>query len=142
MIEEGAQAPTFELPGIRGGTFEQIDAGAVFGGGIVVLAFYPGDFNPACSGTETDLDELDLFTMQKDVTVLAISGDSIHSHRAFADEYNLEMALLSDLRGEVARQYGVAVDEETAGHLTKRAVFVVDHTGTVQYAWATDDPEE
>jgi len=142
MIEEGGQAPTFELPGIRGGAFEQIDAGTVFGGGIVVLAFYPGDFNPACSGTETDLDELDLFTMQKDVTVLAISGDSVHSHRAFADEYNLEMALLSDLRGEVARQYGVAVDDETAGHLTKRAVFVVDHTGTVQYAWATDDPEE
>jgi peroxiredoxin len=142
MIEEGAQAPTFELPGIRNGEFVQIDASEVFGGGIVVLAFYPGDFNPACSGTKTDLDELDLFTMQKDVAVLAISGDSVHSHRAFAEEFNLEMTLLSDLRGEVARRYGVAVEDEAAGHLTKRAVFVVDHTETVQYAWATDDLEE
>jgi len=141
MIEEGEQAPGFELPGIRGGEPGTVDAGAIFGGGIVVLAFYPGDFNPACSMTQTDLDELDLFTMQKDVTVLAISGDSVHSHRAFAEEYSLEMALLSDLRGEVAAEYGVAVEDESAGHLTKRAVFVVDHTGTVQYAWATDDLE-
>jgi len=142
MIEEGATAPGFELPGIRGGEVGQIDTKTVFGSGIVLLAFYPGDFNPAYSETETDLDELNLFTMQKDVTVLAISGDSVHSHQAFAGEYNLEMTLLSDLRGEVAREYGVGVDDTDAGHLTRRAVFVVDHTETVQYAWMTDDCEE
>lgn len=140
MIEEGEQAPPFELPAVRDGAIETVDSGAVFGEQLVILAFYPGDFNPACDGTETGLDELDLFTMQKDVSVLALSGDSVYSHLAFAEEYTLHMPLLSDLDGSVATAYGVDVEDESVGYLVNRAVVVVDHTQTVQYAWRSDSP--
>jgi peroxiredoxin len=82
----------------------------------------------------------ELFAMGKDVSVLALSSDSVYSHRAFAEEYNLHMPLLSDTDGTVAAAYGVAVDDEGAGHLAKRAVIVVDHTETVQYTWASENP--
>jgi peroxiredoxin len=140
MIESGEEAPSFTLPAVREGEVVDFDLDSVLGEEVLILAFYPADFNPACSGTETGLDELDLFTMQKDVQVIAISGDSVHSHRAFADQYALHMPFVSDTDGTVAAEYGVRVEDERAGYLMKRAVVVVDHTGTVQYAWATENP--
>jgi peroxiredoxin len=137
MIEPGEHAPSFTLPAVRDGEIVDLDLDSVLGSEVVILAFYPGDFNPACSGTETGLDELDLFTMQKDVQVLAISGDSVYSHRAFAEQYGLRMPLLSDTDGTVAEAYGVSADDG-AGHLATRAVVVVDHAETVQYTWTSD----
>jgi peroxiredoxin len=135
MIEEGADAPTFELPAVRDGEIEQVTLSEYLDNQVVILAFYPGDFNPACDGSSTGLDDLDLFTMQKDVAILALSGDSVYSHRAFADEYALHIPLLSDPHGAVAQEYGVAVEDDTAGHLTRRAVVVIDHRGRVEYTW-------
>ena len=139
MIEPGERAPPFSLPALCDGSVETVSLESLLGRAVVVLAFYPGDFNPACTDSETGLDGLDLLTMQKDVRVLAISGDSVYSHRAFADQYSLDVPLLSDTDGSVARQYGVAA-EEGAGYLTQRAVFVVDHEGTVQFAWRRENP--
>ncbi len=147
MIEEGAEAPGFELPAVVEGEFDRVGLGDFLGQDVVVLAFYPADFNPACERGSTDLDELDLFTMQKDVTILALSADSVYSHRAFADEYDLHIPLLSDPGAEVAERYGVArqgvADADGAeGYLVDRAVVVVDPDGDVEYAWTTEDLEE
>jgi peroxiredoxin len=120
------------------GAFEEVALADYLGDDIVILAFYPADFNPACSGEETDLDELDLFTMQKDVSILGIAADSIYSHRAFANEYDLHIPLLADVHADVAADYGVAVDESETGYLTNRAVIVIDPDGEVQYAWQTE----
>jgi peroxiredoxin len=139
MIGPGERAPSFSLPAVRDGGVETVALESLLGRAVVVLAFYPGDFNPACADGGTGLDGLDLLTMQKDVRVLAISGDSVHSHRAFADRYGLDMPLLSDSDGAVAAQYGVTA-ESGAGYLVERAVFVVDHQGTVRFAWHGERP--
>jgi peroxiredoxin len=139
MIDEGAGAPAFELPAVIGGDIEQVALSDYLGSDVVILAFYPADFNPACDGETTDLDELDLFTMQKDVSILAVSADSVYSHQAFAEEYDLHIPLLADTAGEVAADYGVAVDDPEAGYRTKRAVIVIGPGGDVEYAWSTDD---
>ena len=147
MIEEGAPAPEFGLPAVVGGEFDRVGLGDYLGQDVVVLVFYPADFNPACDDESTDLDELDLFTMQKDVSILAISADSVYSHRAFAESYDLHIPLLSDPGAEVARTYGVARDDVAdapggEGYLVDRAVVVVDPDGAVEYAWSTDDLQE
>lgn len=141
MIDDGEPAPTFDLPAYRDGSFDRVSLEEFLGDEVVILAFYPGDFNPGCSNHEADLEDLDLFTMQKDVTILAISADSVFSHRAFAREYNIKMPLLSDLEAEVAREYGVAA-ADTDGYLTRRAVVVIEHTETVEYTWMADDIED
>jgi len=142
MLSEGATAPSVVLPGYVDGDRERVDLGAALGEEIVVLAFYPADFNPACSMQSADLGDLDLFTMQKDVSVFAVSPDSTYSHEAFAERYGLRVPLLSDADGEATAAYDVELETETGERLCQRAVFVVDHRGEVVYAWATDDLEE
>jgi len=141
VITEGDDAPGFALPALVDGDHRQVALDDYVGDDIVILAFYPGDFNPACDA-ESDLDELDLFTMQKDVSVLGISADTLYSHAAFAGEYDLHVPLLADTRREVAARYGVTTEDDLGQALIERAVFVVDHDGVVQYAWSTDDLTE
>ncbi|MFC7132996.1 MULTISPECIES: peroxiredoxin family protein [Salinibaculum] len=141
MIEDGDEAPEFTLPAVADGEFGEVSLADYLGDDIVVLAFYPADFNPCCDGETTDLDQLDLFTMQKDVSIVGISGDSVYSHREFAEAYDLRIPLLSDVDGAVAADYGVAVDPDS-GYQCNRAVVVVDPEGTVQYAWQTEKLRE
>lgn len=141
MMQEGEEAPVFELPAVVDGEIEPLSLEDYLGRQVVILAFYPGDFNPACGEGTTGLDDLDLFTMQKDVAVLGLSADSVYSHRAFADAYDLSVALLSDARAEVASTYGATVEADDAGYLTSRAVFVVSPAGQVVFAWSAADLE-
>ncbi|MEF8855204.1 MAG: redoxin domain-containing protein [Haloarculaceae archaeon] len=139
MLGEGESAPAFDLPGVVDDDVERVSLADTIGEEVVILAFYPGDFNPACSETESDLGDLDLFTMEQDVSVYAVSADSVYSHRAFVDAYDLQVPLLSDLRAEVAEDYGVAAADPSAGHLVGRAVFVVGLEGEIEFAWSTDE---
>ena len=140
MVREGERAPRFELPGVRNGEFERVTLGETIGEAILVLAFYPGDFNPACDSFSTGLDDLALLSMQRDISVFGLSGDSVFSHRAFAEEYDLRIPLLSDVDGAVAAEYGVLADDDR--YLTDRAVFIVDHAGDVEYAWVAENIDE
>jgi len=142
VLSEGTAAPLFELPALVDGERKRIGLSDYLGEDVVILAFYPADFNPACDETSCDLDELDLFTMQKDVTILGISPDSVYSHRAFADRYDLKIPLLSDTDHEVAREYGLDFVDDIGQQLIERAVVVIDHDGDVQYAWSTDDLQQ
>lgn len=141
MLDVGDDAPGFELPAVVGGDIRRQSLGDYVGDEVIVLAFYPADFNPACDQESCDLGELDLFTIQKDVRILGVSPDSVYSHRRFAEFYDLKVPLLSDTRREVAEEYGVALEGEM-GYLVERAVFVVDLKGTIIYSWATADPHE
>jgi len=76
VIPAGTDAPEFELPGLVDGERRRVALGEFLGEDVVILAFYPADFNPACD-VDSDLDELDLFTMQKDVEVLAVGPDTL-----------------------------------------------------------------
>jgi len=138
MLSPGEQPPAFTLPAVVESDIETVSLDEYLGDRIVILAFYPGDFNPAC-GEESDLDELDLFTMQPDVAVIGIAPDTVFSHRAFAEEYDLAIPLAADTRGEVASAYGVDFEDEHGQHLAERAVFVIDLDGVVQYTWSTRD---
>jgi peroxiredoxin len=142
VLSEGAAAPGFELPALVDGAKRRVDLDEYLGDDVVILAFYPADFNPACDDESCDLDELDLFTMQKDVTILGISPDSVYSHRAFAERYDLRVPLLADTDGEVADRYDIGLVDDIGQHLLERAVAVVDHDGTIQYSWSTDDMTE
>jgi len=142
VLSEGAAAPGFELPALVDGEKRRVALEEYLGDDVVILAFYPADFNPACDEESCDLDELDLFTMQKDVTILGISPDSVYSHRAFAERYDLKVPLLADTDGAVAAQYDIELEDDIGQSLLERAVAVVDHDGTVQYSWSTDDMTE
>jgi len=140
VLAEGTEAPTFTLPGVVDGAIRQVDLSDYVGESIIVLAFYPADFNPAAKDDDCDLTELDLFTMQRDVDIFGIAPDSVYSHRAYAEQYSLSIPLLSDSHGEVIDDYDVRYETDD-GLLARRAVYVIDQRGVVQYTWETDDLE-
>ena len=68
-----------------------------FKGKTVVLAFYPGAFTGVCDTEMCKLKEdMEVFNSM-DAVVLGISVDSPWANGAFADKYDLDFDLLSDL---------------------------------------------
>jgi peroxiredoxin len=143
MVRTGDRAPDFELPGVVDGEIEAHRLDDVLAAGkTVVLAFYVFDFHPACTTEWCSFRDADWLTLLDGVEVLGIGTDRVFSHRRFADEHDLQFALLSDSDGDVSERYDVLYDEFD-GHrrVSKRAVFVVAPDGTVQYRWVADDPQ-
>lgn len=142
MLTAGDAAPDFILPGTDGEDVREYMLAEYTRTGPVVLAFYVFDFHPACTEELCTMQNLGWFDVREDTTVLAVSRDSAFSHRAFANEYDIEFPLLSDSDGAVSERYGVRYDE-LAGHrdVSKRSVFVIDADTKVRYAWVADEPQ-
>ncbi|MFB6171227.1 MAG: redoxin domain-containing protein [Haloarculaceae archaeon] len=141
MLSEGATAPDFQLPGTDGGLdFETYRLSEHADDGAVVLAFYPFDFSPVCTRELCDFRDAEWFTVADDVDVFGISRDACYAHARFIDDHHLTFPLLSDVEGTATEAYDVKYDE-FEGHpgVPRRAVFVVDATRTVRYAWGSED---
>ncbi|GGI90896.1 peroxiredoxin [Deinococcus wulumuqiensis] len=123
----GQPAPDFTLPSSTG---QDITLSSYRGQQHVVLVFYPLDFSPVCSMQLPEYSgSQDEFT-EAGAAVLGINRDSVYTHRAWAAEYGIEVPLLADMRLDVARQYGVAIDERG---ISSRAVFLIDKGGVVRF---------
>ena len=85
-------------------------------------------------------DNYSAFT-QAGAAVLGVSSDSLGSHAAFADKYDLPFSLLSDADDEVRSAYGVKSD--FFGALKGRQTFVIDKAGVVQLSFNSQlEPEK
>jgi peroxiredoxin len=133
-ITVGAEAPDFELPS---STLDNDRPGkkyrlADLRGEIVVLAFYPLDFSPVCSGENTCLRD-DLKDLQAaGAHVFGVSVDSHWTHLAFSRHLGLTYPLLADFhpKGAVAEKYGLYLADKG---FTSRATVVIGRDGRV--AW-------
>jgi peroxiredoxin len=136
----GEKAPDFELPSTVG---EKLKLSDQLHSGPVILLFYPLDWSPVCTKELCSL--RDGFREFEDlgVKIIAVSVDSIFSHRAWAERLGITFPLLSDFNREVTRLYGV-IHEEILGlkGIAKRSVFILDEKGTIRYRWVTDDPSQ
>jgi peroxiredoxin len=127
-VEVGDSAPDFELTD-QHGTPVKLSG---FRGKKVVLVFYPLAFSGICQGELCEIrDELPRLGGD-DVQVLAVSVDSMFSHRAWAEQQGYEFPLLSDFwpHGKVAQEYGIFDD---ARGVAIRGTFIIDATGTVRW---------
>ena len=75
--------------------------------------------------------------------LVGIAVTATFSQMAFVRQIGIDFPLLSDWDGAVSGAFGVryAVWKGHVG-LAKRSIFVIDGSGTVRYAWSTDDAEE
>ena len=122
QAEVGDPAPDFELDGTSG-RFKLSD----HIGERVVLLFYPGDNTAVCTRQfRSYRDNAEAFGAL-DATVVGISSQSLESHERFTARHDLNVPLLADEGGEVAKLYGAHAP--VVG--TKRAVIVVDEDGVV-----------
>ena len=130
MIDEGTEAPDFELASDEGAAVRLSD----LRGMPVVLYFYPKDDTPGCTTQACGIrDAWDAFEA-RGVTVLGVSPDSESSHVKFKEKYELPFTLLADTAHEVAERYGVWVEKQNYGKTywgVERSTFVIDADGKV-----------
>jgi mycoredoxin-dependent peroxiredoxin len=128
-VEVGDAAPDFELKDQHGTPVKLSD---FRGKKDVVLVFYPLAFSGICTGELCTIrDELPTLGGD-DVTVLAVSVDSVFAHRAWGEQEKYEFPLLSDFwpHGAVAESYGVFAADSG---LATRGTFIIDKQGVVRW---------
>ena len=127
MPQAGDDAPDFTLASTAG----ELRLSQLVATKKVVLAFYAEDNTPLCSSEVSVLKEDYDLVQQLGAEVVAVSVDSLESHREFIRRLGgLPFPLVSDERLEAARAYGV-VDE--TGKRSQRAVFVIDRGGKIAH---------
>ncbi len=134
-VQVGDQAPDFELPASTG---DKVKLSSFQGDKNVVLVFYPFTFTGVCRGELCELrDDIASFEAAG-VQVLAVSCDSVHSQRKWAEEEGFNFPVLSDFwpHGEVSKAYGVF--NESLG-CANRQTFVIDTSGAVVATFASAD---
>ena len=143
MVSASDTAPDFTAPmRTPDGDITEFSLSSATDDGPVVLAFFPGAFTSVCTGEmRTFRDRLDNLT-DAGASLYGVSIDSPFSLGEFAEQNELTFPLISDTNKEVIDAYDVVMDFADLGvtGVAKRSVFVVDESGTITYAWVSDDP--
>lgn len=140
MVEEGKEAPDFELASDAG---ERVRLSGLRGR-PVVLYFYPKDDTPGCTKQACSFRDAYGEFEERGAMILGVSPDTERSHARFREKYELPFTLLADPEHEVAEQYGVWVEKNTYGKKSmgiKRSTFVIDAEGNVAKAMLGVSPE-
>jgi peroxiredoxin len=144
-LSVGTKAPDFTLSTKAADGPKQITLSDHFGKGNTLLLFFPMAFTGTCT-TEMCGVSMDLSAYGSlNATVYGISGDNPFAQEAWAQKERISVPLLSDYEHHVARAYDVAYDSFLPqlglpmGGVPKRAVFVVDRDGVIQYSESNDD---
>jgi peroxiredoxin len=128
--EVGTEAPDFTL---KDQNNQVVTLSSFRGDRTVLVVFYPFAFSGICTSELCAVrDDLGSF-QNADVQILAVSVDHPFTLKAWSDAQGFEFPLLADFwpHGQVAQAYGVF--NEKAG-FALRGTFLVDKTGTVQFA--------
>jgi peroxiredoxin len=127
-VEVGSEAPDFTLRDEDG---EDVTLSSLRGRNVV-LVFYPFAFSGICTKELHDVTGLKDKFDQASADVFGISVDSPFALKAFKRDEQLTARLLSDFepKGEVARKYGVYLDQVGAA---SRGTFVIDKDGKIAY---------
>ncbi|MGD8457764.1 MAG: peroxiredoxin [Anaerolineales bacterium] len=91
----------------------------------LVLYFYPKDNTPGCIKEACSIRD-NYADVKKLAVIFGVSGDSVKSHKGFADKYNLPFLLLSDPEKKMIEDYGANGDI-----FNKRATFIIDPEGKI-----------
>ncbi len=131
-IQKGQQAPDFSLFNSEKTKVNLAD----YKGKNLVILFFPQAFTGVCTTELCSVrDNLNVYT-SLNAEVVGISVDSIFTLAKFKEEQQYNFPLLSDFNKTTAQAYEAIYDEfvfDMKG-VSRRAAFVVDKEGTIQYA--------
>ena len=132
MPDVGQPAPDFTLYD----TQENLQRLSQYRGRTVLLLFFPLAFTSVCTAELCSVrDNMGRYE-ELAVQPIGISVDSLYTLARFKEDQNLNFPLLSDFNKEVSKAYGALYEQfgfEMRG-VSKRAAFVVDKEGIIQYA--------
>ncbi len=137
------QAPDFTAEAVMpDNTFAKLSLSA-YKGKYVILFFYPLDFTFVCPSEILAFNKAVSKFKEKNAVVLGVSVDSHFTHFAWRNTPvnkggigQISYALVSDLDKNIARAYGVLINEAVA----LRGLFLIDTHGIVRHALVNDLP--
>ncbi len=138
MLQVGKRAPDFDMPSTKDlKTLKENVKLSDYKGKWLILFFYPLDFTFVCP-TEIKAFNDRLDDLKKaGAELLAVSTDSVYSHRAWINTPedknglgSLKFPLASDITKDVSRDYGVLLEDKG---IALRGLFIIDPDGTLQY---------
>lgn len=139
-IEKGQQAPDFTLFDTEKKEVTLSD----WQGQAVLLLFFPLAFTSVCTAELCAV--RDSLKMYEDLQVqpVGISVDSLYTLKKYKEEQQLNFPLLSDFNKEVSKKYNVLYSVFGYGMqgVSKRAAFVIDKEGIIQYAEVLENAGE
>lgn len=141
MIQEGQQAPDFELETYGGERVKLSD----YRGQRVVLYFYPKDNTSGCTKEACAFRDTLEPIQAENAVVMGVSPDGVKSHEKFRDKYDLNFPLLADTDHSVAEAYGAWGPKKMYGREYEgilRSTFVIGADGTVERVYAKVKPAE
>ena len=130
MVEEGKEAPDFELAADSGERVRLSD----LRGRPVVLYFYPRDDTPGCTKEARGFRDAYGEFEERGAVVLGVSPDDEASHTRFREKYALPFTLLADPEHEVAEAYGAWREKKNYGKTcwgVHRSTFVIGPDGAI-----------
>ena len=140
-LKPGDAAPEFQLPDQHGQTVRLAD----FGGGKLLIYFYPKADTPGCTRQACSIRDAREEFVDLGLAVVGISPDAPARQQKFDDKYNLSFPLLADPDHRVAEAYGVWGEKTSYGKKSLgiiRSSFLIDAAGKIVAAWYGVKPED
>lgn len=134
MLNQGEEAPDFELPADDGSTVRLSE----LRGRSVILYFYPRDDTSGCTTEACEFRDTLPRIEEKGALVFGVSPDPVESHRKFKQKYDLNFPLLADEDHEVSQAYGVWKEKSMFGRKywgVERSTFLIDEDGRIARIW-------
>lgn len=128
----GETAPPFKVEAVIGSEFKTVSLDD-YRGKWLVLFFYPADFSFVCPTEITGFNKESARFTALNAEVLGGSVDGKFAHLAWikrGDLGDLKYPLFSDIKKEMAEQYGILDNKEG---VALRGLFIIDPNGIVQY---------
>lgn len=133
MLKAGQAAPGFELPDSE---MEMVSLDGYLGQWNVVLFFYPRDGFPQCRDEAIEFSDREEEFERCGAKLIGVSQDEILGHADFCERYGLNACLLSDVEGDVCRQYDVMHERRLGEHVklaVDRVTYIIDRQGVVRH---------
>jgi peroxiredoxin (alkyl hydroperoxide reductase subunit C) len=137
-------APDFSADALLpNGTFKKISISEFKDKKYVLLFFYPFNFTFVCPSEILSFSNKVEEFKKRNVSVLGVSVDSKHSHRAWTNAPigkgglgKVNFPLVSDITKSISKKYDVLVDDAFA----VRATILIDKSGTIRHYSLNDLP--
>ena len=139
-LQKGDKAPDFKL---FSSDKKEVSLGD-FKGKNLIIHFFPAAFTGVCTTQLCTMrDDLSYYT-NLNAAVVGISVDSPFTLGKFKEEQHYNFDLLSDFNKETSQAYQAFYENFVLGMkgVSRRAAFVVDSEGTIQYAEVLENAGE
>lgn len=142
-LSKGTPAPDFTLKTKTADGLADVSLSSHQGQSHVVLLFFPAAFTGVCTQEMCDVTSGLGAYEGLGAVVYGVSADSAFAQEAWAKQAAIGIPLLSDYTHKVIEAYDVVLPDLVGlGPGSKRAAFVIDKSGVIQYSEETPTPLE